>query len=481
MTEKMNGSRRPAWMGWAILGVCIVATFALGLLASTILERRAERSIAQVQMLKPIKPWETDNTIWGVSFPRQYRSWESTKDMDEATMFGGSSKRDYLEANPRLVVLWAGYPFAKEYDQARGHFHSLDDVNNTARTSEKTPATCWTCKTPDAPRLMSEMGPDKFYEKRKSEFKDQIKSPIGCADCHNNETMALQISRPAIVEAFERKGKDINKASHQDKRSLACAQCHSEYYFRDTRSNYLVFPWDEGMTAEDFEKYYYKDGGHVDWVHAISGAKMVKMQHPDYEVYSQGIHAFRNVACADCHMPYKTEGGIKFTDHQIRSPLYNVEASCQTCHRWSENEIVNRVNGIQVKTRMLLDMVEDSIVAAHLEIGDAMKRGATDQQLEEVRTLVSKAQMYWDYIASTNGMGFHAPQESARVLGKALNFAQDCRVKTTALRARLGTTEPVSLPDLSSKERAQNFIKPFVDEAEMRKKYIDEKAIRPGA
>jgi nitrite reductase (cytochrome c-552) len=162
-------------------------------------------------------------------------------------------------------------------------------------------------------------------------------------------------------------------------------------------------------------------------------------------------------------MPYKSEGGIKFTDHQIRSPLYTVESSCQTCHRWSEKEIRDRVTGIQDKTRELLDIAEHTITSGHLEIGAAMKRGATDAELKTPRTLISRAQMYWDYVAASNGMGFHAPQECARILGKANDLAQQSRLHTTRVLAKYGALGPVETPDISTVEKAQAYIRPYVD------------------
>jgi nitrite reductase (cytochrome c-552) len=310
---------------------------------------------------------------------------------------------------------------------------------------------------------MAKIGPAAFYASKFTDFKDEIKHPIGCADCHNPKTMALQISRPGLKEAFARQGKDVNKATHQEMRSLVCAQCHVEYYFKGKKENYLTFPWDNGMRAEDFEKYYYREGGHVDWTHAISGAQMVKMQHPDYEVYTQGIHAFRGVACADCHMPYVSEGGVKYTDHQIRSPLYNISNSCQVCHRWSEKDVWNRVKAIQDKNWELLKAAQKDLTAAHLEIARAKAMGAGDSELASPRDLVSRGQMYWDYVAANNGMGFHAPQECARVLAKADNFAGQSRLETARILARKGWTNPVPLPDISTKEKAQAYIKPFVD------------------
>jgi nitrite reductase (cytochrome c-552) len=382
--------------------------------------------------------------------------------MNTRTRYGGSAMRDHLEEHPNLVVMWAGYPFAKGYNAPRGHYYAITDVNSTKRISEKTPGTCYSCKSPDVPRLIEKYGPAKFYSTPFSEWKDEVKNTIGCGDCHNNETMALQISRPALIEAFERQGKDIKKATHQEMRSLVCAQCHVEYYFKGKKEQYLTFPWDGGMTAEAIEEYYEKSG-HVDFVHAISGAKMLKMQHPDYEVFSMGVHAYRNVSCADCHMPYKSEGGIKFTDHQVRSPLENIANSCQVCHRWSESDIKDRVFGMQDKHKEMLKRAEAAITTLHLEIGDAMKLGATEPELETPRKAVSRAQMYWDYVAANNGMGFHAPQECARVLDKASNIAMEGRIEINRTRSKYGATQAMALPDLGTKEKAQAFIKAYVD------------------
>ncbi|MCL4284859.1 MAG: ammonia-forming cytochrome c nitrite reductase subunit c552, partial [Fimbriimonadaceae bacterium] len=235
----------------------------------------------------------------------------------------------------------------------------------------------------------------------------------------------------------------------------------SQYYFKGEKEKYLTFPWDDGITIEGMEEYYERTG-HVDWTHAISGAKMIKMQHPDYEVYMQGIHAFRGVSCADCHMPYVSEGGIKYTDHQIRSPLENLQNSCQVCHKWSENEIKTRVISIQDKNKELLEAAESEITLAHLEIGDGWRSGIADGELEEVRKLVSLGQMYWDYVAANNGMGFHAPQECARVLAKAHRYASESRRKMAVLRTKKGLPE-FAAPDILSREKAQAYIKPFVE------------------
>ena len=308
---------------------------------------------------------------------------------------------------------------------------------------------------------MADLGPEEFYKQKFDALKGEITHPIGCLDCHDPTTMALRVSRPALREAFQRQGRDIDQASHQEMRSLVCAQCHVEYYFRG-QGNYLTFPWDEGTSPEKMDTYYDAQQ-FTDWTHAISGAKMVKMQHPDFEVYSAGIHAYRNVACADCHMPYKTEGGAKFTDHHVQSPLLNISNSCAVCHRWSEAEIRDRVESIQDKVREGRGRAEAVLARAHLDIAAAKQAGATDAELENVRKLVRQAQLRWDYIAASNGMGFHAPEECMRILGAAVDLGGQCRVECARILARHGQTEPIRYPDFSTKEKAQAVLKLFLD------------------
>ncbi|MBL8061270.1 MAG: ammonia-forming cytochrome c nitrite reductase subunit c552 [Chthonomonas sp.] len=452
---------RGAMTGWLILGGTALGVLALGILATTILERREEATFNKLTIKQPITQWESDSSKWGINFPREYDTWRATAIMDGKTEFAGSVERDHLANNPRLVVLWAGYAFAKGYNAPRGHMHAVDDVRNTPRRNEKTVATCWTCKSPDVPRVMARDGVKEYYAHNFDHYQADMKNPIGCADCHNEKTMALQISRPALKEALQRQGEDIAKITHQEMRSLVCAQCHVEYYFKGKEAHYLTFPWDDGLTAEAMAKYY-ADNPHTDWVHAISGAKMIKMQHPDYEVYMQGIHAVRGVSCADCHMPYKQEGGVKFSDHQIQSPLLNVENSCQVCHKWGEKDIKNRVFSMQRKHHEMSTQTEDALVNLHLAIGEAAAKGATPEQLAKPRELVSLAQMYWDYVSANNGMGFHAPQETARVLSKALAIASEGRLILATVRGKLGLGAIAAPADISTKEKAQAFIKPFV-------------------
>jgi len=445
--------------GIALFAISMIVVFVLGMLLMSILERRDEAAI--ITVLDPIeKEWESDSAVWGKNYPRQYDTYKMMSDDTTKTKFGGSYPRNYLESTTANVILFAGYGFSKEYLQARGHTYAVEDVVKTARTGDNSPATCWTCKSPDVPRMMAEMGVAEFYAAKFVDLKDEIVHPIGCADCHDPKTMQLTITRPALTEALERMGTPIEEASHQEMRSLVCAQCHVEYHF-EGEGKYLTFPWDQGTSVEAMEQYY-NDKDFVDWVNPISGTRMIKMQHPDYEMYNTGIHAYRDVSCADCHMPYRTEGGVKFTNHHVQSPLLDVENSCGVCHRWSKEEIITRVEGIQTKVADARADAERAIAFAHFDIAACIQAGASDDQLAAVRALLRSAQLKWDYVAANNGMGFHSPQESVRILGDAVNTAQECRVETARLLATFGFNK-VNYPDFSTEEKAKAVIKKYVD------------------
>ena len=204
------------------------------------------------------------------------------------------------------------------------------------------------------------------------------------------------------------------------------------------------------------------DAEFADFTNAISKTRMVKIRHPDYEVYRTGVHAYRNVACADCHMPYRSEGGAKFTDHHLQSPLLNISNSCAVCHRWSEEEIRRRVEGIQDTVHEGGKRAELALAQAHFDVAAAIEAGADDRELADVRRLVRSAQLRWDYVAANNGMGFHSPEECMRILAAAVDLAGQGRVECARILARHGVTAPVEYPDFSTKEEAQALVARFV-------------------
>lgn len=453
--ETNTTTKRKPWVNWLLFIATVIVVFLLGLLANSVIERRSESKL-YFQMVKEIPDWEPRNEVWGENFPREYETYASTLDTSFSSPHGGSAKVDYLEKYPELVVMWAGYAFSRDYNQGRGHYYAIQDIRQTLRTDVPQPATCWTCKSPDVPRMMQEIGVEKFYAGTWAEFGHEIVNNIGCQDCHDPKTMNLRITRPALAEAFQRRGKDINQATHQEMRSLVCAQCHVEYYFKGD-GKYLTFPWDKGFSADEMEKYY-DEVEHVDWVHKLSKTPMLKAQHPDYELYMTGIHADRGVSCADCHMPYKRDGGMKFTNHKIQSPLANISESCQVCHRESEAKLMANVLDRQQKTEELRRITEKNLARVHIEAKVAWDNGATEEEMKPVLQLIRHAQWRWDWVAAANGLGFHSPAEALRVLGTSIQKVNEARILLTEIFVKRGVKIPIEMPDISTKDKAQKYI-----------------------
>jgi nitrite reductase (cytochrome c-552) len=451
---------------WLLFIATVIIVFTLGLLASSIIERRAETEYVYKPQVK-LTDEEPRNDVWGKNFPREYQSYLKTSETDFRSKYNGNAMIDMLEVDPRLVVLWAGYSFSKDYNQSRGHYYAITDVVNTLRTGAPKnemdgpqPSTCWACKSTDVPRMMNQAGITEFYKGKWAAMGPEINNPIGCADCHDHETMNLQITRPALIEAFQRMGKNITTASHQEMRSLVCAQCHVEYYFDKHKvegANYLTFPWDGGFSADSIE-IYYDNIQFTDWTHELSKAPMLKAQHPDYEIYMTGIHAARGVSCADCHMPYMSEGGQKFTNHHIQSPLNNIANSCQVCHRQETDQLLKDVYERQDRIIENRDRLEELLVRAHVESKKAWDLGANEDQMKSILQQIRHAQWRWDYTAASHGASFHSPVETSRVIGTGIVLAQEARIKLARLLSGLGFNEEVPYPDIATKAKAQEFI-----------------------
>ena len=452
------------WQGWLLFGGSMVVVFILGLLVSSLLERRAEVVSIFNNRKTPMEGIVSENSKFASDFPREYETWKQTADTTFKSEFNSSQAVDVLAQRPNMVILWAGYSFSWDYATPRGHQHAVEDVRRTLRTGapgvtegkEPQPGTCWTCKGPDVPRVMKEQGVANFYKAPWSKWGDQIMNNVGCSDCHDSKTMDLKPARPALYEAWQRVGKDVNKATHQEMRSLVCAQCHTEYFFKG-EGQYLTFPQDSGMTVEAMEKYY-DAMNYKDYTHALSRAPILKAQHPGYEVHQMGIHGQRGVSCADCHMPYMSKGGVKYTDHHIMSPLANIERTCQTCHRQSAETLRQNVYERQRKCNEIRNRVENELATAHIEAKFAWDKGATEAEMKPVLDLLRKSQWRWDFAVASHGAAFHAPQEITRILSHSLDLANQARLKVAKVLARHGFNDDVPMPDISTKAKAQAYI-----------------------
>ena len=138
------------------------------------------------------------------------------------------------------------------------------------------------------------------------------------------------------------------------------------------------------------------------------------------------LHARAGVACVDCHRPALSQ---TLTDHWVRSPLLNIQAACVNCHKKhdakaSGEDLQKRVLEIQDRHWELRNKAMAAVVALIEDLKAAKAAGKSDKDLLPARYLQRRSQFYLDFVEAENSTGFHAPQESARVLGEAIDFAR---------------------------------------------------------
>ncbi len=410
--------------------VIVLAAALVGVLTFVKNQPAQERA---TEPLVKIADMEPDSAKWGVNFPNQYDSFMKTQTNNIDTTYAGSSQFSWLERDPRQVILFAGYPFSKDYNDDRGHANALEDVRATGRLNlddsnpKHTPATCYSCKSTDNPGLWAEMGMEAYDKMSFNEMTPNINNAIGCANCHEAETMRLIVTNPALKEAFERQGKDWTTFTRQEMRTVVCANCHVEYYFKGD-GKYLTFPWDNGTKVDEMLAYY-EEAGFKDWEYPDTGTPMLKAQHPEYEFFTaDSTHYKAGVSCADCHMPYTRDGAAKYSSHDVHSPLLNPEEACGQCHTDTEF-VINRVNTIQEQVATTKITTEDAILDAVTAIKAAVAAGNADPALlDQARKLHREAQYMWDIVSAENSTGFHNPEYALKVLAEATNRARQAQM-----------------------------------------------------
>ena len=447
-----RGRRRRGWLlGLLVLvGVAGITVLLLALLTN-IFERKQEARQAFVRLVD-VGEDTLDPKIWGQNWPLEYDSYLRTS-LPTTTKYGGRGAgasdggpaEQKLDREPWLKRIFAGYAFAIDYRDRRGHFYALFDQEATRRVTEKQqPGACIQCHASNLAlyRYAGKGDVQKGFElvsglpyREAREMKDDKGQPlvqhsIACIDCHEPKTMGLRVTRPGFIAGIKAlKAKqgiadyDPNRdATRQEMRSFVCGQCHVEYYFKGPDKT-VTYPWANGLKVEEIEAYYEREG-FTDWVHAETGNKVLKAQHPEFEVWSQGVHSRAGVACADCHMPYERAGALKISDHWVRSPLLNLNKACQTCHAVPEKELEARVLAIQDRHHALLQRAAQATTDMLDAIVAAKKAGAMENDLQAAALQHRKAQWRLDFVAAENSMGFHAPQELARILGEVIDHAR---------------------------------------------------------
>lgn len=432
-----NAKPKSRFMGrGTLLAVILIGAFALTFVVVALLmniaDKKAEGQNTFVQVAE-ITEDTVDPAVWGENFPEQYESYLATEEFTPANHGGVMVPHDVegdprtevksskIEEDPRLVTMWDGYAFAVDYRHARGHsYMTLDQMWTLRNTEFDQPGTCANCHA-SMPAVYKEIGDgdtERGFELMGTmplgDVLDITEHPVSCIDCHDPSTMELRITRPAFEKGIAALKKnegiddyDVNRdATRQEMRSFVCGQCHVEYYFSG-EDKVLTFPWANGLDIDEIWEYYQEDG-HIDWEHGTTGAQVLKAQHPEFDIWAQGVHADNGVSCADCHMNYERVGAMKVTNHQITTPMKDLNASCGTCH--SDTDVLkDRITTIQDRFIESRDRAMDALTALITDIEKAQKDGTPKEQIKLAQEYQNKASFYADYVYSENSYGFHAP------------------------------------------------------------------------
>ena len=443
-----------------VAGAAVAAAAVSGVLVSIVQHKQEARN--PFFRVVELNEETVDPAVWGRNFPSQYDGYRRTVDQVR-TRFGGSEAvprtptavdprsvvaQSRLDEDPRLKTIWAGYAFSKDFREERGHAYMLEDQVYTERQQvTKQPGTCLHCHASVYEPYRKAGGGDLFkgFEALNkmpyAEARGHVKFPVACVDCHDPTSMALRVTRPAFMEGIKAAkaadgvaNYDVNTmATRQEMRAFVCGQCHVEYYFKGPEKR-LTYPWFKGLKADQILAYY-DEVGFKDFTHADSGAPVLKAQHPEFEMWNQGIHARSGVTCADCHMPYQREGALKVSDHHVRSPLLNINRACQTCHKWSEDELKARAETLQMRVYELRNRAMDATVALIGDLKAAKAGGAAGAELAKAQNHHRRAQFLLDFVEAENSTGFHAPEEAGRLLAISVDEARQGQIALLQARA----------------------------------------------
>ena len=359
-----------------------------------------------------------------------------------------------LGASFNWPAVFEGFRIASTMDYATAHAELLKTPDGTP--DENLPLFPGGSLTPSTPGSPAAAAPDPHGMGEAH--------PVSCVDCHDPRTMKVRVTRPGFVigignlatsddplphlpsvERWRRGNRrepynPNEMASRQEMRSMVCAQCHVEYYCATKET--LFFPWKNGLKVEQMEQTYdehrFADGTEFhDYIHGETGAPVYKAQHPEFELWSQGVHARAGVSCTDCHMPYEREGAMKVTNHWVRSPKLNINKACQSCHNIPEEELLGRIQTIQDRTGKMQERAAYAMTDMLDAIRAAQAAGAAEEQLAPILELQKKAMWRLDFISSENSKGFHADQEAVRILGESIDYSR--QAQALALRHRAPT------------------------------------------
>jgi nitrite reductase (cytochrome c-552) len=346
----------------------------------------------------------------------------------------------------------------------------VDTGKDLPQTAKAGNSVCLLCKTTDTVLKWPYMGdPNPATDLKRGlnpaaidMGKKYIRNPMGCIQCHDPHAAKPRVVRDALIQAvldrgqgtypydkeksmkvtmtkveFERDGKPFRAIGilNQPDSNLMCAQCHVEYNcnpgfdprtgaaigMEDRRTNY--FPW---ANVFDVQKRY-AEIGFKDFKHAVTGAPLTKLQHPEMETFWGSKHERAGVECKDCHMPkVKNKAGKTVTFHGQRSARYMLRDTCVRCHTyWSQDEAEYQVDAIQNYTRGKMRKAEfwlGKMIETYVRARDM---GIKEETLREVWPLHDKAHILWEWWTAENSDGFHNPDQARESLTQSIDASQE--------------------------------------------------------
>ncbi|HRK38531.1 MAG TPA: ammonia-forming cytochrome c nitrite reductase subunit c552 [Burkholderiaceae bacterium] len=297
------------------------------------------------------------------------------------------------------------------------------------------------------------------------EFAKDITHALNCFMCHDPHSSAPRVARDALIQAVVDRGEGtypydkakseknpMKKVTFRDgfraigllskpDSNVMCAQCHVEYNcnpgfepnagpdgkdkpvtMADQRAN--LFPWTKvsEYNAKMTDKFNFRD-----FRHAVTGAALNKMQHPETETFWMSKHEREGVECKDCHMRKIEKNGKTFTDHQQKSPRSMLKETCVKCHgemteeqaKYQIDAIQNYTRGKLIKAEYWLAQLIDTFTRAY-DAGVPRNSDAVKQAQKHHY----EAQTRWEWWTAENSVGFHNPQDARESLTKSVDQSQ---------------------------------------------------------
>ncbi len=322
---------------------------------------------------------------------------------------------------------------------------------------------CFNCKSQDHIlkwKYMGDPDPNAQWSRtsRPVEMARDLHRPMNCFMCHDPHSTKPRVVRDALINAVVDRGEGsypydkaksqqttMQKIMFRDFRAigvlsrpdstLMCAQCHVEYVcnpgldpktgesigMADRRTNY--FPW---VNALDLQKRY-EEVRFKDFRHAVTGAALTKLQHPDTETFWGSTHERKGVECKDCHMPkLKNRAGKAYTFHGQRSPRYMMRETCTRCHAyWTPEQAEYEIDAVQNYIRGRMAKAEFWLGQFIDKFDEAKTAGVPEEALRQAREFHDTAHILWEWWTAENSDGFHNPALARESLARSMNASQD--------------------------------------------------------